>query len=71
MKITASDLQDLKVIDKIIAEVKGGAHKNVQLQAEYIDNCLHESLKELIIKSPEELIKDRFNKYQEMGQFAL
>ena len=70
MKITASDLKELKVIDCIIKEVKGGAHKNVQLQANYIDECLQEALKELMVESSEELIKNRFNKYQEIGQYA-
>lgn len=70
MKITASDLKELKVIDRIIKEVKGGAHKNVQLQADYIDECLQEALKELMIESSEELIKNRYNKYQEIGQYA-
>lgn len=70
MKITASDLKELKVIDRIIKEVKGGAHKNVQLQADYIDECLQEALKELMIQSSEELIKNRYNKYQEIGQYA-
>ncbi len=70
MKITASDLKELKVIDCVIKEVKGGAHKNVQRQADYIDECLQEALKELMIESSEELIKNRYNKYQEIGQYA-
>src|SRR3954453_6276662 len=45
MKITAPDLKKLGIIDQIIPEVKGGAHKDVIEQAVKIDTVLIESLK--------------------------
>ncbi len=40
MKITAPDLKKLKVIDEIIPEVKGGAHQDVDEQADEIEKVL-------------------------------
>ena len=37
MKITAPDLKKLGIIDDIIPEIKGGAHKDVKKQAEEIE----------------------------------
>ena len=45
MKITAPDLKELGIIDDIIPEIKGGAHKDIKGQAEAIDNYLEEILK--------------------------
>src|SRR3954471_15189575 len=44
MKITAPDLKELGIIDGIIPEVKGGAHKDVKRQAEEIEKVLKTSL---------------------------
>ena len=40
MKITAPDLKELGVIDDIIPEVKGGAHNDVDEQADEIEKVL-------------------------------
>ena len=40
MKITAPDLKELGVIDEIIPEIKGGAHKDVNEQADAIEKVL-------------------------------
>ena len=64
MKITAPDLKELGVIDDIIPEIKGGAHKNVKKQAEEIENILKTSLQELLKLSEDELIADRYNRFR-------
>ncbi|MGG1397852.1 acetyl-CoA carboxylase carboxyl transferase subunit alpha [Bacillus salipaludis] len=71
MKITAPDLKELGVIDDIIPEIKGGAHKNVKKQAEEIENILKTSLKELLKLSEDELIADRYNRFRTIGEFSL
>ncbi|MEH7331471.1 acetyl-CoA carboxylase carboxyl transferase subunit alpha [Neobacillus drentensis] len=71
MKITAPDLKELGVIDAIIPEVKGGAHKDVQKQAEEIEKILSASLKQLLKLSEDELISDRYNRFRSIGEFAL
>ena len=44
MKITAPDLERLGIIDEIIPEVKGGAHRNMNEQAESIEVVLKQTL---------------------------
>jgi acetyl-CoA carboxylase carboxyl transferase subunit alpha len=70
MKITAPDLKELGVIDDIIPEIKGGAHKDVKGQAEAIDNFLKKSLKELLELSEEELVADRYNRFRTIGEYS-
>lgn len=69
MKITAPDLKELGIIDEVISEPRGGAHRDVDSQAEMIDNVLNESLEELIQLSSDELVNKRWEKYKQMGTF--
>lgn len=70
MRITAPDLYDLGIIDKIIPEAKGGAHKDTNYQAEGIKEILKESLQDLIPLSADELIEHRYAKYKRIGSFS-
>jgi acetyl-CoA carboxylase carboxyl transferase subunit alpha len=70
MKITAPDLHSLGVIDDIIPEVKGGAHKDVDQQAEAIRFTLEQALNELLPLSSTELVNQRYLKYKKIGQFT-
>lgn len=69
MKITAKDLKKLGVIDEIVPEVRGGAHRNVDEQAKYIDDVLQRSLRQLLPLSAEQLIAQRYEKYKKIGDF--
>jgi acetyl-CoA carboxylase carboxyl transferase subunit alpha len=71
MKITAPDLLELGIIDAIIPEIKGGAHKDVKMQAEAIDIVLKASLMQLLKLSEDELIEDRYNRFRTIGEYAL
>lgn len=70
MKITASDLLELGVIDGVIAEPFGGAHRDPALQARLIKETLIEGLQPLLEMTPEQLIQDRYNKFKQIGTFA-
>jgi acetyl-CoA carboxylase carboxyl transferase subunit alpha len=70
MRITAPDLKELGIIDEIIEEVKGGAHKDAKRQAELMDEVLETSLDALLSMSQEELINQRYEKYKKIGQFG-
>lgn len=70
MKITAPDLKELGVVDEIISEVKGGAHKNTELQATYIDKVIKQSLENLLKMNKEELIQHRYEKFKRIGQVS-
>lgn len=70
MKITAPDLKELGIVDDIISEVKGGAHRNLEEQCENMDEVLKKSLGELQGLSQEELVSQRYLKYKKIGQFS-
>lgn len=69
MKITALDLRELGIIDGIIPEVAGGAHKNVQKQAINIKESIEDTLAELSPLSKKELIEARYQKFKNIGQY--
>lgn len=57
MKMTAPELKELGIIDELIPEVKGGAHKDPRAQAELMRPVLAASLKELRAYAPKELVE--------------
>ncbi|WP_128894691.1 acetyl-CoA carboxylase carboxyl transferase subunit alpha [Longirhabdus pacifica] len=69
MKITARDLHELKVIDGIIPEVLGGAHRDVKEQASYMKKEILHHLTELMQQSEEEIIQGRYMKFRNIGEF--
>ncbi|MEC1530367.1 acetyl-CoA carboxylase carboxyl transferase subunit alpha [Bacillus haynesii] len=70
MKITAPDLKELDIIDHVIKEVRGGAHRDVEQQAAYIDEALKGELKSLLKLDKNELIQQRYNKYKSIGKIS-
>jgi acetyl-CoA carboxylase carboxyl transferase subunit alpha len=70
MKITAPDLKELGVIEEIIPEVKGGAHRDVVEQTNLVDEYLLKSLKDLLELGKDELISHRYEKYKNIGKFS-
>ena len=71
MKITAPDLKELDIIDDVIKEVQGGAHRDVKQQAAYIEKTLKQSLTSLLKQSPEELVEQRYQKYKAIGKVSI
>jgi acetyl-CoA carboxylase carboxyl transferase subunit alpha len=69
-KITAQDLKKLGVIDGVIPEPRGGAHKNLGLQVDAIRLALIETLQGLSGMGPEELVEDRYNKFRQIGRYS-
>ncbi|AKO94390.1 acetyl-CoA carboxylase carboxyl transferase subunit alpha [Priestia filamentosa] len=69
MRITAPDLKELGVIDDVIEEIRGGAHRDVVKQAQFIDATIKSSLLSLRKLSKEELVNQRYAKYREIGEF--
>lgn len=70
MKITADHILELGVIDGIIPEPKGGAHKDPTQQAENIKQVIWEQLQPLLKMSAEELKADRYAKFRAIGRYA-
>ncbi|OIJ18266.1 acetyl-CoA carboxylase carboxyltransferase subunit alpha [Anaerobacillus alkalidiazotrophicus] len=71
MRITAPDLKELNVIDEIIPEVRGGAHRNVKEQANKIEEAIKKSLSELVKYSEKELVEQRYEKFNKIGEVDL
>ncbi|HOW54327.1 MAG TPA: acetyl-CoA carboxylase carboxyltransferase subunit alpha [Syntrophorhabdaceae bacterium] len=69
MKPTAADLLKLKVVDEIIKEPPGGAHRNWQETFENARGTLGKHLRELTALGPEALKKARYDKFRNMGIF--
>ncbi|MBI4383156.1 MAG: acetyl-CoA carboxylase carboxyltransferase subunit alpha [Nitrospinae bacterium] len=68
--LTAKDLLELKVIDQIVYEPLGGAHRNHNRMGLLLKKALRKHLAELSHYSPEELVKQRYGKFRNMGVFA-
>jgi acetyl-CoA carboxylase carboxyl transferase subunit alpha len=71
LRLTAQDLQKLGVIDRIVKEPLGGAQRGKKETMEAMGKALEAMLKELSGKKPEALIKDRREKFLDMGSKGL
>ena len=63
MKITAQDLKELNIIDSIISEPIGGAHRNSAQTIKNVGNAIKINLKNIINLTTDEILKLRKNKY--------
>ena len=63
MKITAQDLKEFNIIDSIISEPVGGAHRNPSLTIKNVGNAISTFLKQVISLDKKELINLRKTKY--------
>lgn len=71
MKITAKDLKDLKVIDGIIKEPVGGAHKDFSGVAKRIKDVIIKELKSFEKLNNEEIVNDRYDRFRAFGEFTI
>ena len=69
LKITAQSLYKLGVIDGIVEEPAGGAHRDHKCIALNLKNIILSSFSELEKISVEELVENRYNKFRKMGSF--
>ena len=69
LKLTANDLYRLGVIDELIKEPLGGAHRDPPKMAEGIREAVDRHLQELEQMDREELIMKRYEKFRKMGVF--
>ena len=68
--ITSGRLYELGLIDQIIPEPLGGAHRDIDVMAESIKSSLLKTLGLLKKKSPDELIESRYKRLMSYGQFT-
>jgi len=69
MRITAPDLLRLGVIDSIVPEPVGGAHRDWEGAAGYLRDALRENLGELAGQSGDDLVAGRYEKFRRIGAF--
>ncbi len=70
LKLTARDLSSFGIVDEIVEEAPGGAHRDGALTAQNVAAAVRRQLAELSKLSPEELVRDRYRKFRAMGVYA-
>lgn len=69
LRLTAEDLLELKIIDRIVPEPLGGAHKDHKLMAVTLKKVLKEELENLVKVKPEKMLNNRIEKFGKMGAY--
>jgi len=67
MKITAQDLYRFGIVEEVIPEPKGGAHRDPEEQAALVKEAVWRHLQELMAMTPEQLVEDRYRKFRSIG----
>ena len=69
IKLTAKDMKRMKLVDEIVKEPLGGAHKDRQQTFTTVSNKIVKSYEEFKNLSPKELVDKRMEKYSQMGVY--
>ncbi len=69
LKLTANDLLELEVVDRVIEEPLGGAHKNIQQTISNVGKVIREELLSLSLLSADELLRQREVRFRALGRF--
>ncbi len=70
LKLTAQDSLRLRIIDEVIKEPLGGAHRDYELTAGNIEKALKKHLADLRAMTPDEIVSDRYEKFRAIGSFT-
>ncbi|MCL4142490.1 UNVERIFIED_CONTAM: hypothetical protein GTU68_041778 [Idotea baltica] len=70
LKLTASNLHELGIIEEIVEEPTGGAHRNHREASENLEAVLIKYLNELSNLSIQEMLDQRYQKYRSIGKFT-
>lgn len=71
LRLTAMDLAKLGVVDEIISEPIGGAHRNMDETITKVGKALERSLKKFNKFTPDQILNERRNKFLDVGKFKL
>ena len=71
LKLTAADLLELKLIDEVVPEPMGGAHKDHAKAIAALRDAVARQLDELAAIPMEELLKQRYAKFRRIGEFGM
>jgi acetyl-CoA carboxylase carboxyl transferase subunit alpha len=70
LKLTAQDLLKLDVVDQIISEPEGGAHRDYDSVAGNLDTALRQALQQISKIPTDELLEKRYQKFRQLGVFS-
>jgi acetyl-CoA carboxylase carboxyl transferase subunit alpha len=70
MGVSAERISKLGVVDEVIKEPLGGAHRDPQVMADDVKAALQRNLAELQARSPEQLLQMRHDKLRSFGVFS-
>jgi acetyl-CoA carboxylase carboxyl transferase subunit alpha len=70
LKLTAQDLIGLGVVDEIVPEPEGGAHRDPDLAAANLGTALSQNLERITAKPLKELMQQRYKKFRKLGKFT-
>lgn len=70
LRLTARDLLEIEIVDRVIEEPVGGAHKNPEAAIDAVGVVLTEELEELCAASPLELLEGRRARFRRLGRFT-
>jgi acetyl-CoA carboxylase carboxyl transferase subunit alpha len=70
LKLTAQDLIALGVVDEIVPEPDGGAHRDPDLAAANLGTALRQNLELIAAKPIKELLEQRYKKFRRLGKFT-
>ena len=68
MKLSAKDLLELQIIDEVIDEPLGGAHRDRNLMLQNLKDSINKNLDYFKMMSPEDIFNDRKNKFLRIGR---
>ncbi len=69
LKITAQDLFQMRVIDEVVEEPIGGAHRDPRRAAELLKDAISRNLAEIKTLQPDELVNLRYEKFRKLGVY--
>jgi len=70
LRITAPELLELAVVDRVVEEPAGGAHQDPLAAARLVEASLAEALQELLARTPDQLVRDRYDRFRALGAFV-
>jgi acetyl-CoA carboxylase carboxyl transferase subunit alpha len=71
LKLTAKDLAGFGIVDELVKEAPGGAHRDPKLTAENLAGAIRRQLADLRQLTPEQLVRQRYQKFRAMGVFTV
>jgi acetyl-CoA carboxylase carboxyl transferase subunit alpha len=70
LKLTAKDLAGFGIVDEVVKESAGGAHRDPRLTAENLGGAIRRQLADLRQLTPEQLVRQRYQKFRAIGVFT-